>query len=108
MRIEATLWNGDWATSGHKINWTYAPFRAHYQGFDINGCSPQSSNAAECYASNYWWNNREYWELNSTQQKAYENVREKYMNYDYCTDNRRYPSGLPRECNITIMAGNIN
>lgn len=99
MRIEATLWNGDWA-SPQKINWAYAPFRALYQGFDISGCSTQSSNVEECYKSNYWWNNRNYWELNPTQKQAYENVRKKYMNYDYCNDKPRFPFGLPKECNI--------
>ncbi|CAL2280191.1 unnamed protein product [Prunus armeniaca] len=99
MRIEATLWNGDWA-SPQKINWAYAPFRAHYQGFDISGCSTQSSNVEECYKSNYWWNNRNYWELNPIQKQAYENVRKKYMNYDYCNDKPRFPFGLPKECNI--------
>lgn len=100
MRIEAALWTADWATFGHKINWTYAPFVAHYQGFDISGCSAQNSDVEECYSSNHWWNNMEYWNLNSTQQKAYENVRKKYMNYDYCDDKAMYPSGLPRECVI--------
>ncbi|KAM2829589.1 hypothetical protein PS2_035238 [Malus domestica] len=100
MRIEAALWTADWATFGHKINWTYAPFVAHCQGFDISGCSAQNSDVEECYSSNHWWNNMEYWNLNSTQQKAYENVRKKYMNYDYCDDKAKYPSGLPRECVI--------
>ncbi|KAK6937635.1 Xyloglucan endo-transglycosylase, C-terminal [Dillenia turbinata] len=96
MRIEATLWNGeDWATDGgkRKINWSSAPFKAYYQGFNIDGCS---STATDCQSPKYWWNAQKYWQLDANQQKAYENTK-KYVVYDYCTDRKRYPNPPP-EC----------
>ncbi|KAJ7961540.1 Xyloglucan endotransglucosylase/hydrolase [Quillaja saponaria] len=42
MQLQASLWNADsWATDGGqtKTNWSYAPFKAYFQGFDISGCS---------------------------------------------------------------------
>uniref|UniRef100_A0A7N2MM49 GH16 domain-containing protein n=1 Tax=Quercus lobata TaxID=97700 RepID=A0A7N2MM49_QUELO len=57
MHIEASLWDGDsWATDGGqtKINWTHAPFNAHYQGFGIAGCPVQNSlDIQQCYSSKY-------------------------------------------------------
>jgi xyloglucan:xyloglucosyl transferase len=79
MNIEASLWDGDsWATDGGqtKTNWSYAPFKAHFQGFDISGCPVQNSDV---------------------QQRSYDNVRKKYVNYDYCSDRPRYPTPPP-EC----------
>ncbi|CAL5427213.1 unnamed protein product [Camellia sinensis] len=75
MQMEASLWDGDsWATDGGqtKTNWSYAPFKAHFQGFDIDGCPAQdSSNIQQCYSSKFWWNGDKYWTLDSTQQNAY-------------------------------------
>ncbi|KAI3461857.1 hypothetical protein Pfo_018520 [Paulownia fortunei] len=103
MQIEASLWDGDsWATDGGqtKTNWSSAPFTAHFQGFNVDGCPlPQSSNNVDqdCYDSKYWWNQRKFWKLDHNQQKEYEQVREKYMNYDYCDDRNRHPTPPP-EC----------
>ncbi|KAJ6710946.1 XYLOGLUCAN ENDOTRANSGLUCOSYLASE/HYDROLASE PROTEIN 8-RELATED [Salix koriyanagi] len=100
MQIEASLWDGDsWATDGGqtKTNWSHAPFQTHFQGFDVNGCSVQDSDIQPCYSTNYWWNSRKYWTLDSTQKRAYENVRKKYLTYDYCSDRPRYPTPPP-EC----------
>ncbi|XVF81209.1 hypothetical protein PTKIN_Ptkin15bG0137700 [Pterospermum kingtungense] len=107
MKIEASLWDGDsWATDGGqtKTNWSMAPFRAHFQGFDISGCSTieqkHSKNCVvdkECFSPKYWWNSEKYWKLDSKQQGQLENVRKEYMNYDYCADRPRYPVPPP-EC----------
>jgi xyloglucan:xyloglucosyl transferase len=100
MQIEGSLWDGDsWATDGGqtKTNWSSAPFKAHLQGFDFGGCAVQNSNIQQCSSPNYWWNTAKYWELDSGQQREYENVRNKYMNYDYCSDRHRYPTPPP-EC----------
>ncbi|XP_052171126.1 xyloglucan endotransglucosylase/hydrolase protein 2-like [Diospyros lotus] len=97
MQIEASLWNGDsWATDGGqtKTNWSFAPFKAHYRGFDVHGCVGA---AANCHSSSFWWNDVKYWQLDESQQKAYDVVKRKYMNYDYCKDTRRYPNPPP-EC----------
>ncbi|CAJ2632456.1 unnamed protein product [Trifolium pratense] len=100
MQIIASLWNGDWATDGGqtKINWTYAPFKANFQGFDVSGCQSQSLNIDQnCLSNSYWWNDKQYWQLDLIAQKQYENVKQKYMNYDYCKDRQRYPIA-PLEC----------
>ncbi|XVF81208.1 hypothetical protein PTKIN_Ptkin15bG0137600 [Pterospermum kingtungense] len=107
MKIEASLWDGDsWATDGGqtKTNWSMAPFKAHFQGFDISGCSTieqkhskHSVGDGECFSPKYWWNSEKYWKLDSKQQGQLENVRKEYMNYDYCADRPRYPVPPP-EC----------
>ena len=105
MKIEASLWDGDsWATDGGqtKINWTYAPFKAHFQGFHVDGCSVQSNSNKvnrDCYleSNKYFWNTKRYQMLNLDQQRAYDKVRKTYMNYDYCSDRSRYPTPPP-EC----------
>ncbi|KAF2292621.1 hypothetical protein GH714_026081 [Hevea brasiliensis] len=102
MQIEASLWDGDgWATDGGKTktNWSYAPFKANFQGFDISGCSipHNSNNILPCYSPKYRWNLEKYWKLNSIQQRAYENVRNKYLTYDYCFDKPRFAIP-PSEC----------
>lgn len=97
MQIEGSLWNGEeWATDGGKtkINWRHAPFKSQFKGFEIKACPSQHSN---CHANNLWWNQKKFWKLDSHQQKAYQNVRKKYMNYDYCSDTKRYPVP-PKEC----------
>ena len=99
LQIEATIWNAPWADDGNPVNWSQAPFQAHYQGFGIDGCSTQITNAQECASSNLWRNNKKYWKLDPHQQLAYENVRKKYMVYDYCSDKNRYPK-IPPECQI--------
>ncbi|KAK4402171.1 Xyloglucan endotransglucosylase/hydrolase protein 2 [Sesamum angolense] len=101
MKIEVSLWDGDsWATDGGqtKTNWSCAPFTADFQGFNVNGCATAdqySSNA--CYASDYWWNQSKYWKLGRKQRQKYEQVRNKYMYYDYCDDRDRHPI-VPPEC----------
>eukprot|EP00257_Ricinus_communis_P006131 XP_002521076.2 xyloglucan endotransglucosylase/hydrolase protein 2 [Ricinus communis] len=101
MQIEASLWDGDsWATDGGqtKTNWSHAPFQAHFQGFDISGCSlPETPNTQPCSSHKYWWNSDKYWQLNSTQRKTYQDVRKKYLTYDYCSDRPRFPTPPP-EC----------
>ncbi|XP_076945802.1 xyloglucan endotransglucosylase/hydrolase protein 2-like [Bidens hawaiensis] len=101
MQVVVSLWDGsNWATDGGrtKANWTQAPFQAHFQDFNIVGCrsNPNSPNK-DCYSTRYFWNSRNYWQLNSQQLRKLEAVRRKYMNYDYCTDKNRYPVP-PVEC----------
>lgn len=97
MQILASIWDGDsWATDGGrtKIDWNHAPFYAQFQGFNIDGCSSDSST---CSSPNLWWNAGSYRELNPAQKAAYQHVKEKYMTYDYCDDRKRYPTPPP-EC----------
>ncbi|KDP26372.1 hypothetical protein JCGZ_17530 [Jatropha curcas] len=102
MKVEASLWDGDsWATDGGqtKTNWSNAPFKAHFLGFDISGCS---SKIQQCLSPNYWWNVQKYWKLDLAQQRAYENVRNKFLTYDYCFDRPRFPV-TPPECLLSIV-----
>ncbi|XP_054782811.1 xyloglucan endotransglucosylase/hydrolase protein 2-like [Prosopis cineraria] len=102
MKIEATLWDGEsWATDGGKAktNWSFAPFKAHFQGFHVNGCHllPHDNDINDCGSHKYWWNHQQFWQLDSARQAAYQNVKTKYMTYDYCSDHQRYPVP-PLEC----------
>ena len=86
MRIYSSLWNADdWATRGGlvKTDWTNAPFTASYRNFN-----------AETTSSNAWFSQ----ELDSTSQQRLSEVQKNYMIYNYCTDIKRFPQGLPIEC----------
>lgn len=101
MQVIVSLWDGSsWATDGgrEKVNWSSAPFQAHFQDFNIDGCvsTPDSPNK-ECYSQKHWWNTEKHWLLNAQQQKAYDDIRKKFMTYDYCADRNRYPYPPP-EC----------
>ncbi|KAI3678703.1 hypothetical protein L6452_38006 [Arctium lappa] len=100
MQVVVSLWDGsEWATDGGKTKADYAnaPFQAHFQDFTIDGCaSPNAKPDKDCYDPKYWWNCKDYWQLNPIELKAYEE-KKKYINYDYCTDKGRYPTPPP-EC----------
>lgn len=86
MRIYSSLWNADdWATRGGlvKTDWTNAPFTASYRNFN-----------AETTSSNAWFSQ----ELDSTSQQRLSEVQKNYMIYNYCSDLKRFPQGLPIEC----------
>ncbi|KAF6144329.1 hypothetical protein GIB67_024556 [Kingdonia uniflora] len=100
MQIVASLWDGEsWATDGGqtKTDWTQAPFKAYFKGFNISGCPSYNSNIQHCYSSKIWWNRYKYRSLSRNEEKLYEVVRDKYLNYDYCSDRSRY-SITPPEC----------
>ncbi|KAL3834786.1 hypothetical protein ACJIZ3_009522 [Penstemon smallii] len=82
MDVKTSLWNGtSWLGP---VDWNKGPFLANYRGFEINGCPYEKSNPNECYSSNYEWNAPKNWKLDPTQEKVYQNVRNKYLIYDYC------------------------
>ncbi|CAL8177960.1 unnamed protein product [Prunus armeniaca] len=92
LQIQASLWHAKWA-SQNETDWRYAPFKAHYQGFDISGCPCATKQCMnECYGQNYWWNDIR--ELNSDQRRAYEDVRRRHMHYDYCAGHTPAPDCL--------------
>ncbi|KAF5956602.1 hypothetical protein HYC85_003827 [Camellia sinensis] len=107
MRMYSNLWNAnDWATRGGpvKTDWTQAPFIASYQNFNADACI-WSSGSSSCSSSsptstsnttNSWMSQ----ELDSTSQGRLKWVQNNYMIYNYCTDTKRFPQGLPPECNI--------
>ncbi|GLJ09262.1 hypothetical protein SUGI_0105090 [Cryptomeria japonica] len=98
MRMYSSLWNGeDWATRGGlvKTDWNSAPFIACFRKFKVEACkikknaSPPSCSVA---SEHKWWNQ-------DTQQERLKWVQQNYMIYNYCADTRRFPLGLPPECN---------
>lgn len=100
MRMYSSLWDAeDWATRGGlvKTDWSQAPFTASYQNFNENACV-WSSGSSSCGSSNSqpWFNQ----ELDTANQATMKSVQEKYMIYNYCTDVKRFPQGLPLECSL--------
>ncbi|WZY81141.1 hypothetical protein YC2023_027525 [Brassica napus] len=102
MKIYSSLWEADdWATQGGRVktDWTNAPFSASYRSFnDVDCCSRTSVwNWVTCNAnSNSWmWTT-----LNSNQLGQMKWVQDDYMIYNYCNDFKRFPQGLPTECNL--------
>lgn len=97
MRIYSSLWNADdWATRGGliKTDWTQAPFIASCRNFNAIGCVwyPGASPCRTISSSPTnvtWLQERINW------------VQKNYMIYNYCTDTKRFPQGLPPECAVT-------
>ncbi|XP_065848373.1 xyloglucan endotransglucosylase/hydrolase protein 22-like [Euphorbia lathyris] len=99
MRMYGTLWNGeDWATRGGlvKTDWTQAPFTASFRNFNADACV-WSNGASSCNNSTQWIRQ----ELDSTGQQQLKWVQKNYMVYNYCSDTKRFPEGLPTECTVT-------
>lgn len=106
MRIYSSLWNADdWATRGGlvKTDWTKAPFTASYRNFNANACV-WSSGASSCSSSSPSSSGNETWfsqEFDNTSQAKLKWVQQNYMIYNYCTDTKRFPRGVPPECNMS-------
>lgn len=107
MKIYASLWNADdWATMGGRVktNWKQAPFIASYGGFRITACKwAHSTRSTNCLNSNSN-GEKDQWKkqiLKSSDIKRMKMMQRKYMVYNYCTDNNRFPKGLPVECNLS-------
>lgn len=108
MYLYASIWDGsDWATDGgkYKVNYTYAPFMAHFSDFIVNGCRPKSTKVptlkdpiitskldCDCGFSLLIPT-----KLTHYQRRSISWVQQKYMTYNYCDDKQRYPNSLP-EC----------
>ncbi|CAI9784349.1 unnamed protein product [Fraxinus pennsylvanica] len=99
MRLYSSLWNADdWATQGGRVktDWTKAPFTAAYRSFNANACVWPSTSCVSTkpLPKNGWM----YQELDVNDLKKLKWVQKNYMIYNYCTDLRRFPQGVPREC----------
>ncbi|KAM7267353.1 hypothetical protein ACFE04_009519 [Oxalis oulophora] len=106
MRLYSSLWNADdWATRGGlvKTDWSKAPFTAYYRNFNANACvwkgsgtSCDSSKAAAAggFQAGAWQTQS----LDSNGRNRLRWVQKKFMIYNYCTDVKRFPQGLPIEC----------
>ncbi|XP_024398145.1 xyloglucan endotransglucosylase protein 34 isoform X1 [Physcomitrium patens] len=99
--IYSTIWNGEnWATNDGwvKLNWTYAPFVATYESFNVDACRVDNGDTASCMAqTSSWWMSSEYQTLGAYQVNQLEWVRNNYLLYDYCADRKRSPAPPP-EC----------
>ncbi|KAJ8750900.1 hypothetical protein K2173_016081 [Erythroxylum novogranatense] len=100
MRLYTTIWDAeDWATRGGlvKTDWTRAPFTASSTNFNYNACT-WSNGVSSCSNSpaNPWFSQS----LDLTSQRQLKWVRKNYMIYNYCTDTKRFPQGLPLECSV--------
>ncbi|BAT76716.1 hypothetical protein LR48_Vigan627s006700 [Vigna angularis] len=101
MRLYSSLWNADdWATRGGlvKTDWSQAPFTASFRNLRVNGCV-WSNGASSCKSgsSDKTWLSQQ---LDATNQKMLKWVQKNYMIYNYCTDIKRFPLGLPLECTV--------
>lgn len=105
MKIYSSLWNADdWATRGGliKTDWSKAPFTASYRNFNGDQACVWSSGSSSCSSSKSM-SNRSFLvsqELDSTSQQRLRWVQKNYMIYNYCTDAKRFPQGLPSECAV--------
>ncbi|GMJ01482.1 xyloglucan endotransglycosylase 6, xyloglucan endotransglucosylase/hydrolase 23 [Hibiscus trionum] len=102
MRVYSSLWNADdWATRGGliKTDWSKAPFTASYRNYKADACvwsSGKSSCSSSSGSRNPWWSQ----ELDVGSQQRLRWVQKNYMIYNYCTDTKRFPQGLPKECTV--------
>ncbi|XP_023515165.1 xyloglucan endotransglucosylase/hydrolase 2-like [Cucurbita pepo subsp. pepo] len=98
MRIYSSLWNADdWATRGGlvKTDWSKAPFTAYYRNFNATACT-----AADCAKSwSSFSGSSSAAELDAFGRRRLRWVQKYFMIYNYCTDLKRFPQGLPPECN---------
>ncbi|KAK3001307.1 hypothetical protein RJ639_022357, partial [Escallonia herrerae] len=123
MRVYSSLWNADdWATQGGRVkaDWTKAPFTASYRNYNANGLdfssltikSKKSNGTIELgcrileanhldstlvltLPSDQAWQTQE---LDFAGRNRLRWVESKFMIYNYCTDFKRFPQGLPAEC----------
>ncbi|KAH0896510.1 hypothetical protein HID58_046078, partial [Brassica napus] len=99
MRLYSSLWNADqWATRGGlvKTDWSNAPFTASYRNFRADACVSFAGKSS-CPASSPRWFTQK---LDLTAEDKMRVVQSKFMVYNYCTDTKRFPQGVPKECNI--------
>ncbi|XP_038884144.1 xyloglucan endotransglucosylase/hydrolase 2-like [Benincasa hispida] len=100
MRIYSSLWNADdWATRGGliKTDWTKAPFTAYYRNFNATTCT-----TADCSKSRSSFSGSataQTYQLDAFGRRRLRWVQKYFMIYNYCTDLKRFPQGLPPECN---------
>ncbi|OEL18095.1 Xyloglucan endotransglucosylase/hydrolase protein 22 [Dichanthelium oligosanthes] len=112
MRLYASLWNADdWATQGGRVkaDWSKAPFVASFRGFSADACV-WSNGKQQCPVGTMeaavggrrgggrrsWWNQQ----LSDMSYRRMRWVQRKFMIYNYCTDAKRFPQGIPAECRL--------
>lgn len=102
MRLYASLWNADdWATQGGRVktDWSYAPFTASFRNLQLGKACVWSDGVSSCKnSSSLPWLSQG---LDASSQARLKWVQNKYMVYNYCSDFRRFPQGLPPECTLS-------
>ncbi|XP_068336464.1 xyloglucan endotransglucosylase protein 7-like [Pyrus communis] len=104
MRVYSSLWNADnWATRGGlvKTNWTLAPFTASYRNFQADACIAGSSSSCASTIPTNPLTEQSAWKsqgIDAAGRKRLRWVQQKFMIYNYCSDLKRFPEGLPAEC----------
>ncbi|CAH9104283.1 unnamed protein product [Cuscuta epithymum] len=103
MKVYASLWNADdWATQGGRVktDWSKAPFSASYRDFNANACvwSGQSSSCGSTQTTSTGGQEWQSQDLDGNGRNRLRWVQQKFMIYNYCTDLKRFPQGLPPEC----------
>ncbi|KAL0916667.1 hypothetical protein M5K25_014195 [Dendrobium thyrsiflorum] len=96
MRLYSSLWDAeDWATRGGlvKTDWSQAPFMAEFRNLNADGCVQGTLASSSC-GSKAWMNQA----LDAESLKKMKWVQSNYMVYNYCSDVKRFPQGLPPEC----------
>ncbi|KAK4487120.1 hypothetical protein RD792_006435 [Penstemon davidsonii] len=102
MKVYASLWNADdWATQGGRVktDWTKAPFTAVYRNYNANACvvSTTGNSCNNGTVSSQAWQTQG---LDANGRNRIRWVQTNYMIYNYCTDVKRFPGGLPKECGL--------
>ncbi|XP_028793335.1 xyloglucan endotransglucosylase/hydrolase 2-like [Neltuma alba] len=96
MRMYSSLWNADdWATRGGlvKTDWSKAPFTAYYRNFKATDLI-SSSSSSDSFSDSKVQSN----EIDANGRRRLRWAQKYFMIYDYCTDLKRFPQGLPPEC----------
>ncbi|CAH8355673.1 unnamed protein product [Eruca vesicaria subsp. sativa] len=99
MRMYVELWNGeDWATRGGlvKTDWSGAPFTASFMNIKIDGCVHINggSSCSTTEPSSSWYTQQ----IDAESHARLEWAQKNYMIYNYCTDAKKFPQGIPPEC----------
>ncbi|XP_018848546.1 xyloglucan endotransglucosylase/hydrolase 2-like [Juglans regia] len=92
MKIYSSLWNADdWATRGGlvKADWSKSPFTAYYRNFNVTSFKSTTSLSDAGLLTN---------ELDAHGRRRLRWAQKYFMIYNYCTDLKRFPQGLPPEC----------
>ncbi|KAK4258193.1 hypothetical protein QN277_007666 [Acacia crassicarpa] len=95
MRMYSSLWNADdWATRGGlvKTDWSKAPFTAYFRNFKATDLSLSSS--SKSLSDSHVESNG----LDANGRRRVRWAQKHFMIYNYCTDLKRFPQGLPPEC----------
>ncbi|KAH6822872.1 xyloglucan endotransglycosylase 6 [Perilla frutescens var. hirtella] len=101
MRMYASLWCAeDWATQGGRVktDWSKAPFTATYRNYNNVGCVVNGSgNSCNGNLSGQPWQTQG---LDGNGRNRIRWIQQNYMIYNYCSDLKRFPQGLPKECKL--------